>query len=175
MFPLRARLILAALFLPVLASGQNRDLTVSVSPLHLVFPILQVTAEYRFFPQVSLAAIGGWGSVSITEDDEFDVGELGGQARYYPFKGRRHEPHAGVEVMKIWVSDEPNEGTLEGFGSALALGPFLGYKYTASQGFTLDSQIGYSALVLEVGSETGDRGSAAAGILLVNLNLGWSF
>lgn len=174
MFPLRLRLILAALFLPALAAGQNRDLTVSISPLHLLFSIVQGTVEYRFFPQVSLAWIGGWGSVSIGEDD-FTVSELGGQARYYPFKGRRHEPHAGVEVMKIWVSDEPDEETLEGFGSAVALGPFLGYKYTSSQGFTFDSQIGYSALIVEVGSETGDRGSAAGGILLVNLNLGWSF
>src|SRR5438874_13063933 len=65
-------------------ADRNVEHTISVtfSPIHLVFPILEVTGEYRIDDKMGVAAIVGAGQISLL-GSAFTVAELGGQFRYY--------------------------------------------------------------------------------------------
>jgi hypothetical protein len=54
----------------------------------------------------------------------------------------------------------------------------LGYKYTAEIGFTFDSPLGFQRI--DLAAEAEGNGQAASGrdsgyVVLLNLNVGWSF
>ena len=73
--------LLALLVLPSVAQAKDdneRKVSVTVSPLHLVVPMVELTGEFRLDDKVGLAAIGGVGSSAGVA-----LWELGGQARYY--------------------------------------------------------------------------------------------
>lgn len=194
--PLFAALMVALVSSPALADGegsvahapeQTRMMSVTISPLHLIMPIVEVTAEFKAHETVGLAALGGWGKMTqhdeVLGDINYDVWEVGGQLRYYALGDFDHGLQVGAEVLYVNVTSEDIEtstGTVSGVGDGVAVGPFLGYKIATELGFTFDGQLGVARM--GIGAEAKNEGtgqteseeSSEWGPLL-NLNVGWSF
>ena len=68
------------------------DISITISPLHLLLPLIEGQVEARIFPHFSLALIGGYGSVTVRGVNStlgeitLDVVEFGGQVTGYPIK-----------------------------------------------------------------------------------------
>ena len=56
----------------------------------------------------------------------------------------------------------------------VAVGPFLGYKVMSDAGFTFDRQLGFEHLSVQASAQ-GETASGKDMIVLLNLNIGWSF
>ena len=150
--------------------------TLSISPVHLAMPVVEVAFEQRFNEAVSLTVIGGVGKVTsgLTEANVFEVGC---QMRYYidDFEGL----HFGFEGIYLGASID-DESTIEAAGQGLALGPLAGWKFVLDSGLTFDLQGGYQFLTMTAEAEDTATGESASdgeseGIPLVNINVGWSF
>ncbi len=161
------------------------DVSLTLSPLHLVFPILEMTGEYRASDRVGVALLAGAGQMTlpVTVDDDvtITVWEVGGQFRFYAIGNFDHGMQLGAELLWLGIFTDEIEGTeISGTGSGLALGPFLGYKIATDAGFTFDAQLGFQWHAVEARAEDADTGAEASeketGINpLLNLNIGWSF
>lgn len=161
--------------------GVERPLAITISPFHLFLPMAEVTAEYALAPKLGLAGILGFGQVS-TEDiygkeSAFSVFEIGASGRYYLVGDFRHGLQVGLEALYMKVSGSVEDAF--GVGEGLSIGPFVGYKYTASFGLTLELQggAGYTLVGAEASNDEGDSATASDSQVLpiVNINLGWSF
>lgn len=158
------------------APAAASDLSLTFSPVHLLLPVVEVTAEQRVDDVLSAAAIGGVGGFG----GDFWIWEVGAQLRYYALGSFDHGLQLGAELLYVHVSsDDVLDTGIGGKGVGLAVGPFVGYKYAADLGFTVDVQAGaqYMAIAAEAGDGAGaeSEDSDAGVIPLVNLNLGWSF
>ncbi len=171
---------------PAHAEGR-RWVTVTVSPLHLVLPVVEVTAEVRLLPidrPLSVAAILGFGKMtfddSVGDDVKVNVYELGGQLVYYPI-GDFKSLQLGAEALwlKVDAQSLDNE-SLSGSAAGVAVGPFVGYKLMTGVGFTFVAQLGVAGLVARAEAEDTDTGDEASVegksyVPILNLNLGWAF
>lgn len=162
-------------------SHPRRSVSVTVSPVHLLFPILELTGEYRAHDKIGIAGIAGIGRLS--EKDKLTdrtlsatVLELGLSGRYYVIGDFRHGMQLGLEALYINLSG--SVGSASAVADGIAVGPFAGYKYTADIGFTFDAQLGVQRAGFAASAKEG-TGSASASaqewIVLLNLNVGWSF
>ncbi|MFZ5481290.1 MAG: hypothetical protein ACOZNI_31310 [Myxococcota bacterium] len=139
----------------------EHDVTLSLSALHLMVPMVEATAEFRVSPARSVAVIGGIGG-----NDGFMVWDVGGQARQYFIGDFDTGLNVGAEAK--WETadyltpdawDYPTTGRL-------AAGPFIGAKLTLAL-FTLEAQ-GGGQFVWQPGGDL-DLGP------LLNVNAGVSF
>jgi hypothetical protein len=163
-----------------------RRFAVTISPLHLALPVVEVTAEYMVMSHLGIAAVGGVGSITTkveytdgsSKNIQFSAQEAGGQVRLYPFRAYRHGLQVGGEVLWLHVSGKDGVGA-SGTSAGTAVGPFVGYKYTASYGLTFDSQVGFEFLAAQAEAKSTNGGAASGkttgAIALLNLNVGWSF
>ena len=166
------------------SSAFAHGFALTVSPLHLIAPIVEVTGEGRLTGRGGLALIGGVGSLKgevndafgNTSTESFGVWEVGASGRYYLVGDFDHGMQLGGEILYVDVDVEGE--TVSGTGSGLAIGPFLGYKVSADFGFTFDSQLGFQYLAggaeAESGGQTAEE-EASEVIVLLNLNIGWAF
>lgn len=149
----------------------HRVFSLTISPIHLALPVVEVTGEIRAHDKLGVAFIGGVGrytdkSVNISAA----VYELGAQLRFYPIGDFRHGMQLGAELLYLHMS----QSNLSLRGEGVGIGPFIGYKVISDAGFTFDAQIGGQY----VGVRATDGNSAESGkdiIVLLNLNVGWSF
>ncbi len=149
-----------------------RNIAVTLSPLHLLSPILEVTTEFRVDDRVGAAVIGGFGRV----DGDFWVYEAGGQVRWYALGSFEHGLQLGGQLLYLHVSSGDIDGTgIAGAGNGLSVGPFVGYKYTSSFGLTFDVQAGAQVVAVNARADDGSSESAGGVGPLVNANIGWSF
>ena len=153
--------------------------SLTISPIHLILPVLELTGEIRLADQAGLALIGGWGRVSVTGPDgtklTFRALEVGCQLRYYVTGNFRRGLEVGAEILYMSVNGSFQSTT--GFASGLAMGPFIGWKTTSHAGFTFDVQGGVEVVTL--GASASDSSTTATDsktdfIPLLNLNIGWS-
>lgn len=192
-----ASLLLAVcvVLLPAVALGQDakvakpapkRNFSLTISPLHLFMPMLELTGEYRVSNRFGAAAVLGVGAPMFNYHDDYGVPqstrtlflEGGLQARYYVLGSFRHGMQVGLEAMVGHLSVDDASANVTGTGTAVAIGPFVGYKITTKNGFTFDSQLGFQrAFISAEASEDGEssQGSMSATGPLLNLNIGWSF
>ena len=162
--------------------GQPQIVSLTFSPLHLIFPIFEATVEVRLADLVGVAVIGGAGSISFEldgEDHSFSTYQLGAQGIVYPI-----EPFEslqfGMELMYAHLSFEDlGDAQVSGYGGGVAVGPFVGYKLLTAIGFTLVVQGGvlFIAARAEAKNDAGESATADDDAVLpsLNLNLGWSF
>lgn len=148
--------------------------TLSFSPVHLFYPMVEVAAEAKLVPKMGVAIILGAGrygslgrSVAATS-----VYEAGGQFNYYMldnFDGL----HAGVEVVYVRFTDT-DQNTIG--GNSATLGAYVGFKAVASFGATFVAQGGFAVSAYN-GQDTNTNTTGTDGRIfpLLNLNLGWSF
>jgi hypothetical protein len=150
----------------------RRVFSLTISPLHLFLPVVELTGEARVHDKVGVALIAGAGK--YTDPDVSGISatvyEAGGQVRVYIVGDFRHGMELGGELLYIHLNDD----RIAISGEGLAVGPFLGYKIMIDAGFTFDAQLGFEHI-----SARADGNGATANdrtfIPLLNLNVGWSF
>ena len=165
---------------------ETKKVSITNSPFHLVMPVLELMAEYQVAPKIGAAGILGYGNITEIDDwgDEVEVPilEIGGQLNYYLLGNFDKGMQVGLEVLYLNASAEDEDVSVSVDG--LAVGPYLGYKWTAGFGLTFDIQAGYEKLLLrgeaedksdDVFEEFGIEEEEETGIPLLNINIGWSF
>lgn len=153
-----------------------------MSPLHLVLPVFELTAEVRVADGFGIAAIAGIGAVtaedSSGEDHRFSAYELGAQLVFYPLEAF-DSLQVGAEALYIKVEREDDaDADVSGVADGFALGPLVGYKLITNVGFTFVVQGGvqYVAYRAETTDGSGTSSDSESRFIpLLNLNLGWSF
>jgi hypothetical protein len=164
---------MACLSPTVHAKDAGHVFSLTISPIHLAAPIVELTGEVRLPVDFSVAGIAGVGSIDGTT-----AWEAGAQARYYLLGGFEHGMPLGVEALFIQVEDR--SGNISGTGQGLAVGPFIGYKFASDEGFTIDLGAGVQFAAVRAKATDADTGTTASAqgteiFPLINLNLGWSF
>lgn len=170
---------------PVKKLPPRRILSLTFSPLHLLFPIVELEAELAMAPHFGVGVIGGAGSMNIQTvdpnypDQDFSVYELGGQVIGYPLR-EFSSLQLGAEVMWVHVSTTTYQGqSVHANAGGVAFGPFVGYKVLTDVGFTFVAQGGFQYAAVKASASDSDGNSARAEtsdfVPLLNLNLGWSF
>lgn len=161
----------------------ERTFSLTISPLHLLFPIVEVTGELAVSPQLGVAGIVGVGQIAVTagsSSSRFFVAEGGASVRYYVTGSFRKGVQLGGELLYAHVEADSSDGTVDAsaFAAGVSIGPFVGYKWSGASGFTFDGQLGvaYSSARAEA-SDGGSTATAEQSAIypLLNLNIGWSF
>ena len=169
------------------ASGEAADelhmLAITISPIHLAFPLVELTGEYRLNPKMGAALIGGFGSISDASNT-YSLWEVGAQFRYYALGDFDHGMQLGAELVHLGISTSSSDSGVDmsASGAGTTVGGFVGYKVAASFGLTFDMQLGYQYIMVAAEAEaqageisaTAEKEESEGGVLL-NLNLGWSF
>lgn len=138
---------------------------ISIDPLQLRFPVIQLTAEFCVARKLGLAVIVAGGEV--TDDNVTSrVYGVGASGRYYLYGSFRHGFQIGAELLYASVSTENTAVTASGEG--LGISTFGGYKWTHRSGFTLEVELG---VTYRATGEYKDHSSFSS---LLNLNVGWS-
>ena len=156
------------------AAAEGQQVSVTWSPIHLVFPIVELEGEFRVAPKIGVGVIGGAGRVS-SEDGSVTATayEVGGQFNYYvmaPFSGL----HGGLEVVYLHLGDVAQDLTTTAAG--LAIGPYAGYKVLTKIGFTFVAQLGVQYAAYKAESSASSQSVSDKKVFpLLNLNVGWSF
>lgn len=149
-------------------------LSVTISPVHLIFPIVELTGELRLQPKLGAAMIIGAGTADVAlSDTDASIYEVGGSVRYYAMGSFRQGLQVGGEVLYLGAS-HPGDGGGQIDGEGLELGAFVGYKYAARFGLTVEAQGGIAAGVVRASNASASNEDRAVRPL-VNLNVGWSF
>jgi hypothetical protein len=170
------------------ASDSDQVFSLTLSPLLLILPIVQLTGEVRATPHVGISAILGYGSIGVdgtTSDGEpnntrVNAYELGGRVTAYPLK-KFKSLRLGAQLMYLRVDtgDTVTTSDVSGTGAGVAVGPFAGYKLVTDGGFTFVGDFGFQYLSAqaEAHDSAGNTSSASDSRLLplLNLDLGWSF
>lgn len=150
----------------------RRVFSLTISPIHLLLPVVELTGEARVHDKVGVALIAGAGKYTDPNVSGISatVYEAGAQVRVYVIGDFRHGMQVGGELLYLHLNDD----RVAISGEGLAVGPFLGYKIMIDAGFTFDAQLGFehiSARAEGSGATANDR----TFIPLLNLNVGWSF
>lgn len=178
---------------PVVPPASPRIISLTLSPLHLQFPVIELMAEVRLYAAkrqaVSMAFIAGYGELAQAVEGHSGLdkqtlnptaGQLGGQLIYYPL-GDFRSLQIGGEIMyvKYLGFDLAPGQRITTLGDGLAVGPFLGYKHIERIGLTLSGQLGIDYMVKRThapNAETGETSSPPSKWFpLLNVNVGWSF
>lgn len=145
---------------------------ITISPLHMIIPMAEVTAEVRLAPKLGVAVIGGVGMIrDDVTDERIELFEGGASARYYVTGSFRTGLQVGAEALYVHATTEDMSVDIKARG--LGLSPFVGYKWTHRSGFTLEGQLGASVMFLRAKSPTAMAEDKRVAPML-NLNAGWS-
>lgn len=152
--------------------------SVTISPLHLALPLLEVTGEYRLNPTLGVAVIAGYGTVTEKVNNlDLTLWELGLQANTYVIGDFRHGLQLGAEVMYVGASGTAVDD-INASARGLTAGPYVGYKFAASFGLTVLIQVGYQWMGIGAKASRDEQSASETNTdsgPLVNFNLGWSF
>jgi len=160
MFP-TVVLLAASLSTASAASVPQNSLT--LSPIHLTGPIVELSYERALTEVHAVQAIAGAGQLQ-----GFSAYEGGAQYRAYLLGDFGTGLGLGAEVLGVSVSGSGATGT------GMAAGPLVTAKATAGFGLTGVLDVGYQWGTASA-SGNGQTASGSMGGLLLNLNVGWSF
>jgi hypothetical protein len=158
-----------------------RSVSLTISPLHLILPIVELMGDIRVLEKLSIAAILGFGTVQLTgafAGERATVFEAGTQIKLYAIGDFDHAMQLGLEALYIHLSATLDASGVTGTGSGLAIGPFIGYKWIARFGLTIDLQVGAQLAGIFAEASDGtttEEDSTTELVPLLNLNFGWSF
>lgn len=155
----------------------QHNVSVTVSPIYLALPVVELMGEYRINPKMGAALILGVGSITDdTTDNKYTLFEGGAQFSYYALGTFIHGLQVGAEAIYVYASQDDIDINVSGNG--LGIGPFLGYKIATNIGFTFVAQGGVQYIVATGTASDGSQSASASDsdvIPLINLNVGWSF
>jgi hypothetical protein len=142
----------------------SKKLTLSFSPVHLLFPFAEVTGEYAVSQNFGVAGIAGLGGYNGAY-----MLDVGAQAIYYVTGSFEQGVQVGGEAVYAELGASSG-GDSVALVSGLGVAPFLGYKMSARNGFTGILQAGPQLVM----ATSGYQSAAGVGIML-NANVGWTF
>ncbi len=159
-------MLLFTIFVSVHAgeAASQHNVSLTISPFHLLNPELQLTGELKLTPKMSVAAMLGAGAVT-DEGKRYRIWEVGGQFRYYLFGSFTHGMMLGADVGYIDVNGQMKNPMAYYVGARA--GAFLGYKIALKIGFTAEAQYGPVYV-----RENADNAELQT---LINFKVGWSF
>jgi len=165
---------LAFLVLSGSVAAAEPHVSLTVSPVHLVIPMAEVTAELRATSKLAASVIAGAGAFRDEDTNtKITLVEVGVSPRYYLLGTFRHGLELGAELLYLHAGADDLTGS-NVRAAGLSVGPYVGYKWIARVGFTLEAQVGASFLAVRGDSETMSTSDSRVGPLL-NLQTGWSF
>lgn len=165
----------------------EHSVAITISPVHLIFPVVEIMGEVKLLPNLSASLILGAGSLTIPAttgipQSKARAYEAGAQFVFYPVGDFEHGMQLGAEGLFAYVDGavKPTNGGADIVygGKALSTGAFLGYKVSAGIGFTFVAQLGaaYTSVLAEAAQSTIQVSATKSGISpLLNLNVGWAF
>jgi hypothetical protein len=167
-------------------SDSEEIFSLTISPLLLIFPIVQLTGELQVAPHVGVSVIAGYGTIDSTTIDSssasfrFKAYEIGGRVAWYPLKKFKSLQLGGqLMYLKVDTDGPVDNNGLSGTAAGTTFGPFVGYKLVTAGGFTFLAQLGVQYLVAqaEAHDNTGasDSNQDNRFAPLLNLDVGWSF
>ena len=157
---------------PVEEPADAPTVSVTFSPIHLVIPFGEVSAEINLGRKSAIAVIGGAGALrDDVTDDLIKLWEIGISPRYYVWGDFRKGVQLGAEAAYIHASASSSQ-SIRVAAEGLAVGPYVGAKWASHVGFTLEAQLGVQYLAIR-GDGADDNDSRWAPLL--NLQVGWSF
>lgn len=165
---------------PPVEPPPERAVSLTISPVHLFFPIVELTLEVAVLEELGIGLLAGIGSLSLTTSSasrSATVVELGASLRYYAigdFSTGGMQLGAEVLYAHLFVEGDVDGSSLAVTGTGFAVGPMVGYKYVARSGFTFDGQLGVQWMASRAESES-DSAKTSGIIPLLNVNIGWSF
>ena len=172
----KTSIVLSTIFLASLRTAHAEELprvAVTVSPVHLILPVAELTAEIRLSDRLGVAAILGAGSVRTElTDTRISVYEGGASFRYYVTGSVRSGLQLGGEALYVFASTDETSTMTTVAAEGLGLSPFAGYKWTHRSGITLEGQLGATFIVIR--EKGGSMEEKDVGPML-NLNFGYSF
>lgn len=155
------------------AEASPRSVSVSLSLLHLIGPLVEGTFELRLADHVGLGGVLGRGQFPL-EGERYTVWEYGVQLNVYSsaFEGLM----VSAEALRFSGEGEPEQG-VRGTGVGSLLSGLLGYKGISSAGVTVVLQAGVTRVLAEATAEN-SQGSRSEETSLwlptANVNLGFS-
>ncbi len=154
--------------------------SLTFSPIHLLFPVVEIQGEFAVTPRVGVAVIGGIGQVTLetsSGDSTLTAYEVGAKFVGYVLGDFEEGMQVGLEVLYVGIGGEANDGdeTVSVLGEGLALSPLIGYKIIADIGFTFEAQAGPSLVFVSAEADNGDSKTEVSILPMLNLNVGWSF
>jgi hypothetical protein len=159
---------------PPAPEAHEPSVALTWSPVHLLVPAVELTAEIRVAPKVGVGVIGGVGGTRIMQTNQLiKIVEAGISPRYYLLGSFRGGLELGFEALYVHAIADDFSGA-EIRASGLGLSPYLGYKWMHRSGFTLEAQGGVSYLAFRGKGNSSSTSSSSVGAL-VNLQVGWSF
>lgn len=149
------------------------SVAITISPVHLVIPMIELSAEIRVMPRLGVGVIAGAGATRIeTTNELIKLGEAGVSPRYYVWGTFRRGVQLGAELLYLHAFADDLSG-VEITASGLSVGPYVGYKWTHRTGFTFEAQGGVSVLAFRADSQMSSTSERKVAPLL-NLQVGWS-
>lgn len=173
---------------PAQEEKPGRLASITFSPIHLIFPIVEISAEFAITPKIGVAGFAGFGTVPLTRKlangttetvERLKAWEVGARFNYYVIGTFDHGMQLGAEVQYLKVArSEANSTQIAASAAGFGIGPYVGYKLITSVGFTFEGNLGVQYIAAR-GQATDGTNSATASekrvIPLLNLNVGWSF
>lgn len=166
------------------ASDSDEVVSLTLSPLLLILPIVQLTGEVRATPHLGISLIAGYGSLSVDNPDaeSFNVSayEIGTRVVGYPLK-KFKSLQLGAQLMylKVDTGGPVTSSNVSGTAAGVAFGPFAGYKLITDAGFTFVANFGFQYLAAQAQAQDSAGNSSSASdnrfLPLLNLEIGWSF
>jgi hypothetical protein len=166
----------------------DKSFSLTFSPLHLILPVFLVTGEVKALPHFGVSFSAGYGSITVQQpsSDGFSTDTFSAAALLLvtrlSFYSRKFDGFVGgvqTQYVHIDGTGTASNTAVAGAGSGLAVGPFIGYKWTAKGGFTLLAEGGVQYLAVQAhGNDANGQGASAhqeTVSLLANLEIGWSF
>ncbi len=144
-----------------------RDTSITIEPIYLVLPMLDVTVEHRLGPHVALSGTAGYGRLVF---GLATLWELAGASNFY-LRRRATGAHLGFELRYLGGGMskllDPNQTSN---ARERVAGAYVGYKWVASYGLTAVLQMGVGRMDI-TGSSEGDSSQI---IPVANFTAGWS-
>jgi hypothetical protein len=173
--------------------------TLAISPYHLFWPFVKLTAEFKAHQLLSFALTSGAGRYRGATAAQF-----GGQVRVYPSRSFARGFHVGLQSYAILMAlsnqasgEGPNDFQMDEMREAIAYSPFagdlewarlrgqsfyqvavlFGYKYTWPNGITAVGQFapGYGAYFGPRSRFASEAPGSAMFAPVFNVDLGYSF
>lgn len=146
-----------------------------ISPVHLIFPIVQLTGELRVVPHFGVSVVAGYGEIGMDENghslaNKYSAFEIGTRAVWYPLK-KFKSLQLGGELTYLKVDSEASSSSFADTASGVVLGPLVGYKLITSVGFTFLGQLGVGYVFAHNNADDSEHRF----VPIANVEVGWSF
>ena len=173
-------IVLAATALQAQPASENtRKNAISISPIHLMLPVVLINYSYGVTDKIAVSPSIGYGKVPISEgsSDKFDVWDLRLGVEYYFYGSAIAGFFAGPRFEYVYVSGTTSENVV-GTGAGGSLQALIGYHWVWNPGIFLDIKLGGGYMIVKAEAEDSTTKATAEEKnfhAVIDLNIGWAF